>query len=58
MDSDVEVRDDPVYGREEMIPWRCGCCERCWLIVKSEKRKGRCPYGGPYAGWHDMTEES
>ena len=42
---------DEVYGWEEMVPFKCACCEKCWLIVTSRRRAGVCKYGGPYRGY-------
>jgi hypothetical protein len=43
---------DPVFGEEWMIRYKCPCCEKCRLIVKSKQRRvGTCVYGGPYKGY-------
>lgn len=45
---------DPVYF-ETVIPWKCECCLKCWLIVAG-KFTGKCVHGGPYKGYVEVED--
>ena len=45
---------DPVYF-EAVIPWKCECCLKCWMIVAG-KHAGQCVHGGPYRGYVEIKD--
>lgn len=50
---------DTVYWIESkrlVVPHRCACCERCWLVVKG-RGEGHCVHGGPYLGYVAVRDE-
>lgn len=47
---------DEVYGKEKMIPYSCQCCNKCWFVIESKRRQGRCIHGGPYQGYVEVED--
>ena len=45
-----------VDNGELVIPWKCGCCIKCWLFTNGI-RKNQCPCGGPFSGFKNLNDK-
>lgn len=55
--DDKPIRNVYCDGKDELVvPFRCSVCRKCWLFV-SGRKKGNCPFGGPYKGFYEADKE-
>lgn len=43
-------------SKRMIVPHRCACCERCWMVVRG-LGTGHCVHGGPYLGYVTVADE-